>query len=166
MDNFIVIPKKDLYKTRQISLDFDKDGITETIYIGPSQSYYEIVGIYGEQKYNLHQYLREAHKPCWGDDFDMDQKCCFQITHHDLNSDNNDELIISFGGIDAMYYSVVIKIQNSETEAFSYMGSISGGTHMELCKDNSIWCPIGPQGLGDTYVLKNGEFLIKDYFVK
>ena len=94
MNNFTVIPQKDLYKTHQISHDFDKDGISETIYIGPTQSNYEIIGVYGEQKYNLHQYLLKVHESWWGDDFDLDQKCSFQITHHDLDSDNKDELII------------------------------------------------------------------------
>lgn len=166
MDNFKVIPLGDLHKEQSpISHDFDKDGIDETIHIGLGQSNYEITGIYKGQKYGLHQILLEVvEKFGWGDnEIHLEPKCSLQITYHDLDSDNIDELIISFGGIDAMCYSVVYKIQNSTTVAFSYVGHINGGSNIELLEDNTIWCPIGSQGLGDTYVLKNGRLLFNYY---
>ena len=96
----------------------------------------------------------------WGEDLHLEPKCSLQITYHDLDSDNIDELIISFGGIDSMCYSVVYKVQNSSTDAFSYIGHIDGGYRIELWGNDTIWCPIGSQGLGDIYVLKNGRFII------
>ena len=162
MDNFKVIPIGDLQKKEQspISHDFDKDGINETIHIGLAQSNYKITGIYKGKKYDLHHELIKIVEYGWGEDLHLEPKCSLQITYHDLDSDNIDELIISFGGIDSMCYSVVYKVQNSSTDAFSYIGHIDGGYRIELWGNDTIWCPIGSQGLGDIYVLKNGRFII------
>lgn len=161
MDNFKVIPLGDLQKEQSpISHDFDKDGVDETIHIGLAESNYEITGTYKGKKYNLHNELLKVVEYHWDDEIHLEPKCSLQITYHDLDSDNIDELIISFGGIDSMCYSVVYKVQNSSTDAFSYIGHIDGGYRIELWGNDTIWCPIGSQGLGDIYVLKNGRFII------